>query len=343
MSRELSRRDFLRIGTLSVGAMAFRPMPPAFERSPIGLGRVTIAWIGHYSEPSFASRRLEYIARDELIPLLANERADDGPLHNPLWYRTSGGYVHSGCIQPVHWNPQKPEPSIHEGGAIFEVSVPYSRSYSEPNPASTAYYRLYYGSTAWVEEVVSGSDGRSWYGLRDDMLKVRYYVRAEHLRRVLYSELTPLSPDVPPNEKRIEVDLGQQELRAFESGRLVFRARISSGIPNTKPGPNGIPTITPTGVFIIDRKFPLRHMGDGRLTSSLDAYELPGVPWTSFFHPTGVAFHGTYWHCDFGRPLSHGCINMRNIDAKWLYRWSTPVVPYTDMGASGWGTRVYVY
>ena len=307
------------------------------------MGRVTVSWIGHYSEPSFQSRRLEYIARDELIPLLASERADDGPYHNPLWYRTSGGYVHSGCIQTVQWNPQKPETSVREGGALFEVSVPYCRTYREPDTTSTPYYRLYYESTSWVEEVVQGVDGRSWYGLLDDSLKVRYYVRAEHLRRVLYSELTPLSPDVPVIQKRIDVNLAQQELRAFEFGKLVFRARISSGIPNTEPGPNGVPTITPTGVFVIDRKMPLRHMGDGRLTSSIAAYELPGVPWVAFFHPTGVAFHGTYWHCDFGRPLSHGCINMRNIDAKWLYRWSTPEVPYSEMRADALGTRVHVY
>ncbi|OQX62000.1 MAG: hypothetical protein B5M51_06740, partial [Anaerolinea sp. 4484_236] len=41
---------------------------------------------------------------------------------------------------------------------------------------------------------------------------------------------------------------------------------------------------------------------------------------------SGVAIHGTYWHNNFGYPMSHGCINMRNQDAKWLYRWTTP--PY---------------
>ncbi len=342
MSRKLTRRDFLKVGALSACATAIRPMPPEFERGPVGLGRVTISWIGHYSEPSFQSRRLEYIPRDELIPLLARERSDDPP-HNPLWYRTSDGYVHSGAVQLVQWNPQVPETSIREGGAVFEVSVPYCRSYSKPDPTSTPYYRLYYESTAWVEEAVQGADGRSWYGLLDDILRVRYYVRAEHLRRVTPSELTPLSPDLPPDQKRIEVNLGQQELRAFESGQLVFRTRISSGIPNTVPGPNGVPTITPSGLHVIDHKMPLRHMGDCRLTSSSAAYELPGVPWVSFFHYTGVAFHGTYWHDDFGRPLSHGCINMRNIDAKWLYRWSTPIVPFTEMRAEGLGTRVYVY
>jgi lipoprotein-anchoring transpeptidase ErfK/SrfK len=343
MSRKLNRRDFLKLGTLSACATAFRPIPPEVERSPVGLGRVTTSVISHYSEPSFQSRWLEYIERDELIPLLESVRSDDGPYHNPRWYRTSGGYVHSGRIQPVQWNPQVPESSIPETGAVFEISVPYARSYSRPDPTSTPYYRLYYESTAWVEEVVQGVDGRSWYGLLDDALRVRYYVRAEHLRRVHESELTPLSPDVPPIQKRIEINLAQQVLRAFESGQLVFRTRISSGIPNTEPGPNGVPTITPSGLHVIDRKMPLRHMGDCRLTSSLAAYELPGVPWVSFFHPTGVAFHGAYWHDDFGRPSSHGCINMRNVDAKWLYRWSTPVVPFTEMRADSLGTRVYVY
>jgi lipoprotein-anchoring transpeptidase ErfK/SrfK len=179
--------------------------------------------------------------------------------------------------------------------------------------------------------------------LLDDILKVRYFARAEHFRRVYDSEITPISQELPKSEKYIEVNLTQQELRAFESRRLVLRARISSGIPNTEPGANGIPTITPTGVFVVDRKFPLRHMGNGRLTSNLFDYELPGVPWVSFFHANGLAFHGTYWHSDFGRPLSHGCINMRNQDAKWLYRWAQPFIAPTEMSAVGLGTRVYVY
>ena len=107
---------------------------------------------------------------------------------------------------------------------------------------------------------------------------------------------------MPLAAKRVEVSLAHQELRAFEHDRLVMRTRIASGIPSDKPGDNGIPTKTPQGRFYVDKKMPLRHMGDGNLTASLDAYELPGVPWVSFFHFTGVAFHGTYWHNDFGRP-----------------------------------------
>ena len=52
-------------------------------------------------------------------------------------------------------------------------------------------------------------------------------------------------------------------------------------------------------------------------------YNLPNVKWVQYFY-ADYAFHGTYWHNDFGRPKSHGCINMTNADAKWLFDWAGP-------------------
>ena len=72
--------------------------------------------------------------------------------------------------------------------------------------------------------------------------------------------------------------------------------------------------------------------GDGEITSDLNAYELPGVPWVSYFYShTGVAFHGTYWHDGYGFRKSHGCVNLSPKDSAWLYNWAkvgTPV--YVD-------------
>jgi lipoprotein-anchoring transpeptidase ErfK/SrfK len=137
--------------------------------------------------------------------------------------------------------------------------------------------------------------------------------------------------------------LQNQTLTAYEYDRVVLQTRISSGIPRDRPNPKDIPTKTPAGTFHIQNKMPSKHMGDGNLTADLEAYELPGVPWTSFFEPeTGVAFHGTYWHQNFGIPMSHGCVNMRTSEAKWIFRWTTPVTEATDINHVGYGTRVVV-
>ena len=174
------------------------------------------------------------------------------------------------------------------------------------------------------------------------MLHVQYCVPASHIRPVLPEELTPISPAVPAQDKHIEVSLSQQTLTAFEGDQVVLRTQVSTGVPSNGPSPNGIPTVTPSGNFHIEVKLPSRHMGGGRLTSDVGAYELPGVPWVSFFHSTGVGFHGTYWHDNFGTRMSHGCVNMRNEDAKWLYRWANPIAAYQDWDRKGHGTYVRV-
>ncbi|MEJ5199253.1 MAG: L,D-transpeptidase, partial [Anaerolineae bacterium] len=78
---------------------------------------------------------------------------------------------------------------------------------------------------------------------------------------------------------------------------------------------------TPVGRFAIRTKIRSQRMvGPG--------YNLPNVPWVMYFAGAN-ALHGTYWHNNFGRPMSHGCINLRIPDAQWLYNWAsigTPVV-----------------
>lgn len=118
--------------------------------------------------------------------------------------------------------------------------------------------------------------------------------------------------------------------------------RISSGMPRRTSNPADS-TETPRGTFHVQSKMPSKHMGDGNLTDDLDAYEYPGVPWTSFFEPVvGIAFHGTYWHTNYGVPMSHGCINMRPEEAKWIFRWTTPVVETLEIEKRGMGTLVTV-
>src|SRR5512136_1567380 len=182
-STPIGRREFLKLTALAGAGLALPRIRPPVDPAPSDIGRVTVTWIGLYKEPSFRSKRMAELTRDELIPILAREQSEEGPAHNPTWYRVPDGYAHSGHLQLVRWEPADPPLWVRPEGALFEVCVPFTRSYRDPDPASDPLYRLYYQSTAWVEEVMTGADGRLWFRLRDDVLHIAYHVRAEHLRR----------------------------------------------------------------------------------------------------------------------------------------------------------------
>lgn len=116
-------------------------------------------------------------------------------------------------------------------------------------------------------------------------------------------------------EKHIYVDLGTQTLRAYQGDVLFMETLVSTG----KWGR------TPTGKFTIWSKFRATRMSGG---SGNDYYNLPNVPYVMFFSGSGVAasrgfsLHGTYWHNNFGHPMSHGCVNMRTADAQKIFGWA---------------------
>jgi lipoprotein-anchoring transpeptidase ErfK/SrfK len=58
------------------------------------------------------------------------------------------------------------------------------------------------------------------------------------------------------------------------------------------------------------------------------SYDLPGIGWAVIFATGGVAFHSTFWHNNYGDPMSHGCVNLTQEDARWLFRWVQPEVAY---------------
>jgi lipoprotein-anchoring transpeptidase ErfK/SrfK len=202
--------------------------------------------------------------------------------------------------------------------------------------------RLYYGSVHWIAGIDEGPDGGPWYRIFDELVGAPYHVPAIHLRPILLDEWSSLTPELPLEQKRIEVSLGKQTLQAFEKDQQVFETGISSGIVTTQSNPKALSTQTPTGTFRILSKYPSKHMGNGSLFASPEDYELPGVPWTCFFHEAGYAFHGTYWHDNFGTPMSRGCINMRIDEAMWLFRWVRPLHKPERTYTPGYGTLVEI-
>ena len=343
----ISRRDFLSLGSLSLGCLStfgFRSRLPEEDRPILhGYGRITADWLYVRERPSFLAERVGNRVRDQVIPLLERVESLEGPEHNPRWYRVVGGYIHSGYVQPVATQLQRTASGIPEGGQLAEVVVPISKSLQFNRTRGwQPLYRLYFESMHWVTGIEHGPDKKAWYQITDDRHHQFYYVPAAHLRMVSADELAPISPEIPLKEKRIEVSIADQTVTCYESEKMVFSTSVSTGVHSEGETDNGIPTDTPSGHFRISWKMPVRHMGNGDLTADLNAYELPGVPWCSFFVSTGVAFHGTYWHDNYGKPMSRGCVNMRPADAKWLFRWTQPVSKPDEWFRDDVGTAVQV-
>ncbi len=140
---------------------------------------------------------------------------------------------------------------------------------------------------------------------------------------------------VVEGEKWIEIDLNNQKLYAHEGNSIVYEFPISSGLPWT-------PTVT--GEFRIWIKLKYTRMRGGCEIN--DCYDLPNVPYTQYFY-RGYGIHGAYWHNDFGRPRSHGCVNLRIPDAEKLYYWTNPPVSETSNVSyptkENPGTKVVIY
>lgn len=164
-----------------------------------------------------------------------------------------------------------------------------------------------------------GRDGLSV----DEARLMREIVSAVGAKKA-YSSVVPTSLVAFSTQQRtiydrwIGIDLSEQRLTAYQRSEVVASYLISSG---TYLYP------TPVGTYHIYAKTRSQTMSGGsRLAGSY--YSLPNVEWISWFYGD-YGIHGTYWHNNFGHPMSHGCINMRNSEAQFVYEWApvgTPVV-----------------
>jgi lipoprotein-anchoring transpeptidase ErfK/SrfK len=144
------------------------------------------------------------------------------------------------------------------------------------------------------------------------------------------------------SKKVIYVDLTNQRLYAYEGDNLIYNFLVSTG----KWGP------TPTGTFNIWGKFRFTKMSGGSALLHT-YYYLPNVPFVMFFSNSSVAasrgfsLHGTYWHDNFGHPMSHGCVNLKTPEAGLIYNWSNPTIPEgktsTNANKENPGTEIVIY
>lgn len=199
---------------------------------------------------------------------------------------------------------------------------------SGPGLAYPAVAQLRRGVVLKVGGVYREESGRIWYAIvfdewvrYPDRISKEWYVASDYVRPFEDESAGELQKGAAlQTNKRIVIDRSVQRLFAYDGDELFMNTAISTGLDLTP---------TPRGTFRVYRKTPTRYM-QGPLPGVSDQYyDLPGVPWNLYFTNEGGAIHGAFWHINFGKPWSHGCVNLPPEKARTLYYWAdlgTPVI-----------------
>lgn len=356
----ISRRDFLKLSALGLGGLAARPWQglftlPEFPQAQ-RLGRVTGGKIEVKARPDADSQTVGVLFEDAVVIWLREVVGKNPYRTNQRWVETPEGYIWSPYLQPVQNLPnlpvqQLPETSLGPGMWV-EVSLPFvDMILDNPPPRSPGIKdrlelglppRLYYSQVTWVDQIKTGSQGQALYRINEKYGSYGdiFWAEAEAFRPITPEEIAPISPEV--EDKRIVVDVTYQTMSCYEGKSEVFFTRISSGAKWDAYGNSVDVWATPVGNFPIWRKLVSLHMSGG---TTGGGWDLPGVGWVSLFVGSGVAIHATFWHNNYGEPMSRGCVNARPEDSKWVFRWTMPLVNYDPGDATvsmPGGTKVEV-
>lgn len=350
-NERISRRNFLKKGLIGLGGISVIPyinernyLLEEFPDSEY-IGRNTV--IKPYTlpirtKPSPDADQIRVLDEDECVPWL-REVVGEAPTGRPnrKWVETTEGYIYSPSLQKVKNIPNEPTTEIpqtgEDPGMWVEVTVPkvsLTLISSQPQSpwlqnVSTNLWALYYSQIMWASEVAVDEDGTivyhvaELYGTYGD----EFWADARAFRVVTEEDLAPINPEA--TNKSILVNNNQQDLICYEGNNEVYYCQVSTGMKLNSLGEPVDNWATPTGSHWIWRKSISTHMSGGNASGSTEqGYDTIAIPWSSIFVGSGAAIHGAFWHNDFGTPKSHGCVNTNAEDAKWIFRWTTPQVPY---------------
>jgi lipoprotein-anchoring transpeptidase ErfK/SrfK len=342
----LSRKNFIKLVGVGIAGLGFKSVSkiknlvefPLYER----LGRVCIiGMVNIKAQPYEDSETIGVLFEDAVVPWLRDVVAKEPNYNyfNQRWVETPDGFIYAANLQPVKNIPNQAidtlVPNSMGEGMWAEVTVPYADAELENGPSSNSWVRaridqglpirVYYGQVYYIDRIKSDEAGNVYYRVNPnyyggvDLL----WVPAEAMRLLTYNEIAPIKPEA--ENKKIIVDVNKQELSCFEGETEVYYCRVSTGAKYDMYGNVVEKWSTPVGSYVISRKFISLQMSGGTTGAP---YDLPGIGWVSIFATGGVAIHATVWHNDFGTPKSHGCVNTLPEDAKWIFRWGLPNVPY---------------
>jgi hypothetical protein len=363
---KLSRREFLKYSALAIGGVAISgrgaqgvlaeglQKPKAnltTSEFPLNkpLGRICVGQHGTRvpirSEPYMDAPTVDSAWFDDVFEWKQEVIAKqvDRLRINQRWVEMPQGYIYADDVQKVRHVLHEPLAELPEQpdgtrGMWVEITTPYfdidlikpkeNHQWWIRDP-DVIYPRVRYSQVYWAFDIRQHpTTGRIQYCL---MQKVgafgdAYWVDAAVCRYISPEEIAPIHPDA--DNKRILIQMrgkgerGMQTLTCYEGDNEVFFTTVTTGGYNFETDEY----ITPPGRHTPWRKnISMHYSRDGRYFAGFD---LPGVAWNYGIEPDGVFIHSTYWHNAFGIMKSNGCINCRPEDAKWIWRWVDPEIPY---------------
>ncbi len=279
---------------------------------PIGSTGATTAPTSLYDTPASDGKLLA------TMPVNAQAKVMGGPF-NEGWYwldyKGTKGYAPGKTLVLVDGNykpvppptptatPRPPSPYLGLWVGEMAKGGPVK---SGPGSNTSTVKSWWAGRRVLLYQEAKDSKGMSWYRVSDPP-EVPMYVQASLVKKmfaVKYEEGSRWKG------KWVNVNLSQQVVTAYQDGEPVKVTLASTGKASTP---------TNQGVQSIQWRVTSRRMIGG--TPGVDYYDLPNVPYPQYFNSTGEALHGTYWHDNFGRPSSHGCVNLSTPISKWFYEW----------------------
>lgn len=264
----------------------------------------TYGWIEDYAyfydAPSADARHVRTAMTGFFYGPVEDTASDE---EGKTWYKVWGNWlparyyhiVEASTFTGVTVNEQPQRPF----GWVLRPFRPRAEAAGDADP-STAELQRY--AFVQIYDSTIASDGALWYEVGD-----RGWVRHDYLALTTVRERPEA---VGADEYWVDVDLSEQTLAAYEGDRLVFATLFSSGLSQwaTRVGLNQV----------WERRLSAPMEGG---TPGEDYYYIEAVAHTMYFDGE-MSLHGAYWHDDFGRPKSHGYVNLPPRAAEWLYFWS---------------------
>lgn len=260
------------------------------------------------------ARALDDAPDQELEAGFAVAIVEEASAHGERWGKTKKGrWVAMRELSPAR--PLLFHGELAEGGKLdfAWVNVDKAQTYSSEKAGKATGTRVRFEKVKVLED-------------KGAMLKIEgdLWMKSKDLAR---PRLSPPPLEIGGDaavERWIDVDLAQQTLVAYEGARPVFSTIVSTG-----KGAPGSEFETRKGVHRIWVKIFTTKMDNLDNDEAERHYAIEDVPWVQFFDKA-IALHGAFWHRDFGRVHSHGCVNLSPLDARWLFAFTGPHLP------SGW-------